>query len=141
MIKIKTFLVCALALLVSSCCKEECEPGLLFINYQNFTTGQTDTIAYIKYNPGTNLAQAIDTTWDYHAVANSTDTTHSYLSRELYYAWDWKIYVPALSKTYSITNFQTGVQKCHCGGGKTTVVRGFTVNGAHKEGSYLVLDK
>lgn len=119
------------------CCKEECiKDGSLWVSYQNYQHADVDTVALVSYRKGT--TELIDTTWQY-SPSVPTDTSWANVSSRLDNGVDWKIHIPAVNKTFLVTDIMTASSECSCERGRSYYVHGFKVNNTEEQGSVLIL--
>ena len=135
--KLLTALI-ALTFLIGSCCKAECLDASVFVTFSNFRVHQTDTLLLVRYKPGTGQTTVVDSVWRFLPNLPGSDTARSYHSENITAGTDWKIVIPAVNRTFWITDISLRTAKC-CGS-RSAVVRDFKLNGTLKQGSFLQLE-
>jgi hypothetical protein len=93
----------------------------------------------IKYRPGTNFNERIDTVKQYMAPPAGTTQIVSFFET-LEPDTDWKVVIPALNKEYFISNIETEKRRCACESGTYQTVRKFRLNNTEVEGSSVSLN-
>ena len=111
-----------------------CIDKTLFIRFRNIRAVNTDSVSFISYIPNSGFSQRVDSVFVNTPVA-ATDTSFSYLFRELYAELDWKIINHSLNTEHRINNFV--LEKIQCCSDKGYVVRSFMVNNVKQTGDYL----
>jgi hypothetical protein len=75
----------------------------------------------------------VDSSWQ-RASISVNDTLPSPLFITLFPYRDYEVRIKKLNKIYRISNFEVQQARCHCGGGRTTRLVSYQVNGAtHQE--------
>ncbi len=124
---------------MAACCKVYCDGRDLQISFEKLKSIDTDSVLFTRYKPKTGLMQAIDSSWLYRQVSPA-DSSRSSLFHSISSDYDWKIYLSSINKYYTITSFETSIEKCKCGGDKYKLIRSYKLNGISKEGLFLQLD-
>lgn len=127
-------------LMLYSCCKEYCEDQRLLVWGRNLQYTDVDTIFLIKYKPGTNFTERLDTINQYMIQPTGNNSQPVSFFKSLESNTDWKIVIPALNKEYFISNIETEKQRCNCEPGTYQTVRTFRFNNATIEGSSVDLN-
>jgi len=117
-----------------SCCQEFCDDQRLLLWGRDLPYTAVDTFFVIRYKPGTNFTERIDTLKRYMLPPSSTSQPVSFFE-SLESSADWKIVIPALSKEYFISNIETAQQRCNCEPGSYKTVTRFRLNNTTIEGS------
>jgi hypothetical protein len=103
---------------IQSCCKQACpgnEMDLLFIN---FTRQEVDTLLLVKYEPGNAFTNKVDSLYVdlWTSSRNSKDTLYGHLDN-IDFKKDYEIILPALNRTFRISDLKTTRERCPCSGG------------------------
>jgi hypothetical protein len=137
--RLKALFCFFLLLILAGCCKEMCIGNEIVVSFEKLKAIDTDTVLVIKYQPGTQLVKGLDTARIYSNVA-PTDTSNSRVFHTITAGFDWKILVPSVNKTYTVTGFILTKQRCPCGGNTYQSIEAYSVNNVRKEGFFISLD-
>ena len=120
--KISLFALCMVFISISfpiqSCCKVNCpgnEMNLLFIN---FNPQEVDTLLLVTYEPGNTFTNKVDSMYVDHITGGglSKDTFYGFLDN-IEFNKDYEIKMPALNRTFRISDLKTTREKCPCTAG------------------------
>ena len=106
-----TYLTAVFVILLCACGKDPCTPSIgLRLAFVSFTDAEADTVILTQFAKGTQFNQPmdsilIDTTVMRFFNRNDTLFPASLLSRTLMVSqYDYRVFVPALNKTYNISD-------------------------------------
>ncbi len=114
-----------------------CVDKTLSISFRKIKSVAADSISIIQYTAGSNYAQKTDSTF-INTPVSSTDTSYSYLFRQISSEHDWKIINHSLNKEYRLNNFE--LERIKCCSDRGLVVRSYEVNGTRKTGDFFDIE-
>jgi len=131
---ISTFTLLAIVLVIYGCCKALCVDKVFFINFRKIRAVNADSISFIAYTSGSGFSQKADSSF-VNTPVTASDTSFSYLFRQLSSDLDWKIINHSLNTEYRINNFV--LEKIKCCSDRGYAVRSFMVNNIKQTGDHL----
>ena len=136
----KLLVVFITTLMLYSCCQEFCEDQQLVVWGRDFQYTDVDTFYMVKYKPGTNFTERLDTVRRYIISPAGGNTQLVSFFEILQPDTDWKIVIPALNKEYFISDIEIEKKRCNCDPGSYRTVKRFRFNNTTIEGSSVDLN-
>lgn len=123
--------------IIYGCCKSMCVDKTLSISFRKIKSVAADSISIIQYAVSSNYTQKTDSIF-INTPVSPTDTTYSYLFRQISSEYDWKIINHSLNKEYRLNNFE--LERIKCCSDRGFVVRSYEVNGVRKTGDFFDIE-
>ena len=105
--------------LLSACCTKKYCMGFTDINeiaFYGFTIADLASIKIVRYQPGSNLTNPIDSFTTNGRVKSQGDTIlYAFLPEKMNAIMDYKVVVVNTNQTFKITDLKTSQQKCNTG--------------------------
>jgi hypothetical protein len=137
-------ITCA-SILIYGCCQMYCNKSEFPLLLLNFNREDVDTVVFVKYQPGGQFTNKIDSFYEYlpqyaPGVPQFDSIIHYVYDLDL--GKDWEIKLPGLESVYRVSDLQTGKDYCPCGPGATHVVTGYRLQGGNLlYGKYVEIRK
>jgi hypothetical protein len=137
--------VIAICFLLSACCTKKLCLGFDRINevrLMNFSEGETDSVAVEIFEAGSGSANHLDSSFLFSSQRMNDDSSRSFfLPETIRKDHRYKITFISSALTYTIGDFETSKEECNCPSDKFDVLSAYSINGAKKTNSVLVIYK
>ena len=106
-------LTTGLLFITNSCCtKKYCPDNWFWIEFNNYSNDDLDTVFFCRYAKNTNYSALVDSVKQDVFKSNGSDN-HSLPLEKIEADFDYKIYILSLGKVHTLSDIQTKKEACN----------------------------
>ena len=130
-------LIISTAFCIGSCCKGVCPDETINWRLTNFKVSEVDTMQLVRFPGNGQFTNPIDSIYLTRPTSGVRDSIPFSFSFALSLEDDYEFRIPALGRTYKVSDIQSKKEDCLCSNGSFEEMASYSIDGALKQENFV----